>query len=854
MPRRRLIARPQDERREPVTNQPNQPPVPAAPPGDGVVNVSWQGDTLVIVERLDGELLIRQRAAEYSCFVRGDLPEEAKRIIRNHPAVKGMKDEGEWTRVYWRSKYERKDLCSALAADGVETFEGDVNPVRRYCTDTTFKRAPLRIAFLDIETDSRVPPRLAAEGQARILAWSIVNEQCKVEAAGLLDEDSKVGERKLLRLMLSALEKFDLVVAWNGDHFDFPAIRARAQQCNIPAVWDRWLWLDQMDLFKRMNNMAAESGEEKTSYALQAIATALLGEGKDDFDASKTWEAWEAGGEERDTMFRYCQKDTILQARIELKVGYIGLLSTLAETCNVFPDSRGMNPTIQAEGFLLSLGAAKGYRFPTSFPHYGGDGEAPFKGAYVMEPKCKGITKNVHVGDFASLYPSIIVTWNMSPETLVAGEEHDELLRLVDSGVAPSQLTGFSYAPLTQRFFRTGAEGILPHAVKEVMRLRKAWNDEKAHHPPGSPAWVEANRKSTAYKIAANSFYGVIGSPSSRFFSRFVAESTTQCGAWLIHTTIDDAEARCGMKAVYGDTDSLFIAGCTRAEFERFTDECNHDLYPDKLKALGCTENLIKLAYEKEFERVVFTAAKKYVGRFVHYKGKDADATSKPEVKGLEYKRGDSIRMARQLQSDVVDLLVGMVGGGCEDPEEFATIAARWQSKVLYGEVTLDELKLAKGLNRPLNEYARKRKANGEWAKQLPHVELARKLYELGYDISEGTKIVYFIYDASGPEVEYRIAEEWDGTFDRFETWEKSVWPPTERLLAAAFPDTDWRGRFGKVRPKVAKAPSKRAKAPAVQGEPPEVEVPKSAPEPAVEPPRAEGGARRLIRRLKAAQ
>lgn len=780
----------------------NQNHVSGGTSARGLLNVAWHKDNIVIVERTDEGVVVRERRAEYSCFIRNDIDDHTKRLIRNHRAVLGFKEEGDWCRVLWRSTREREQLCEMLEQDGVQTFEGDINPVRRFMTETDLPHAAPRVAFLDLETDSRTGVRKAAAGNARILCWAVVDAETGKKYVDVLEENTDVAERALLQKMFKVLEQFDLVAAWNGDHFDFPVIQARSLRRRVKVNFDRWLWLDHMDIFIRMNTMAAESGDEKQSYALQAIATAILGEGKDDFDSSKTWEAWVAGGAERRKLVRYCVKDTDLLRRIENENGYIGLLLTLAETCNVFADTRGANPTIQAEGFLLKLAKQKNYKFPSNFNR----GWAPkFKGAYVMEPQAKGIVKNVHVGDFASLYPSIIVTWNMSPETVV--EDEEELRQLNEQGLAPDD-GSFSLAPLTGKWFRTDVQGILPQAVLEVMRLRKHWNELKATFPPGSVDWVRANRKATAYKIAANSFYGVVGSPMSRFFNRDVAESVTQAGAWLILETIKVAEKR-GMSAIYGDTDSLFIAGCTRTEFEVFVAWANESLYPILLKDQGCKENLIKLAYEKEFERVIFTAAKKYCGRYVHFKGTMADETSKPEVKGLEYKRGDSIRLARQFQAEVVDLLVGMVNGGNEDPYMFQQVAERWRDRVLSGELELDDVAVSKSLSKRLNEYSRKRKKDGTWAKQLPHIELARKLEERGEEPTEGTKISYFVFDASTKgDVEYRMASEWDGTCDRFEVWEKFAWPPTFRLLQAAFPGVSWT-QYSKVRPKRPRAARK---------------------------------------------
>lgn len=796
---RRLVIRGQKEHQVQSNGKPNDlqsqtTPAPDVPPVHGLLNVVQNKDNIIIVERNGDDVIVRERAAEFSCFIRNDIDDETKRKIRNHRAVKGMLEEGDWIRILWRSSFEREDLCKKLEADGVRTYEGDVGAVRRFLTDSKIPHVVPRLCFYDIETDSRVPVRLAAEGKARILCWTVIGFDGKV-TVGVLDADTDVAERVLLQRLIKTLERYDQVASWNGDNFDFPATKARCVQRRISVNFDRWLWLDQMDLFIRMNTMAAESGEEKASYSLQAISMALLGVGKDDFDASKTYEAWAAGGEERQKLVRYNVTDVKRQRGIEEKTGYIALLQTLAETTNVFPDSRGMNPTIQAEGFLLRLGADRNYRFPSNFERGHSD---RFKGAYVMEPQGSGIIKNVHVGDFASLYPSIIVTWNMSPETLIEG---DDLVQVEGLGVP------YCRAPITGTCFLTDGEGILPHAVKEVMRLRKYWNDLKSTFPPGSNEWVSANRKATAYKIAANSFYGVIGSPMSRFFSRDVAEAVTQAGAWLIQETMAAAEART-MHSIYGDTDSLFIGNCTRTQFEVFVEWCNHDFYPVKLKECGCIENLIKLAYEKEFERIIFISAKKYVGRYVHFKGTMADASSKPEVKGLEYKRGDSIRVARNFQAEIIDLLVGMEHGGHEDTETFDEVIARWQSSILNDSLTIDDVSMAKRLNKPLNEYARKRTKDGGWAKQLPHIELARKMIERGEDVREGTKVTYFVYDASHKgDVEYRLKEEWDGNFDRYECWEKLTWPPTQRLLEAAFPGHPWDDQYGSVRPKAPRAP-----------------------------------------------
>ena len=507
--------------------------------GGDVINAYWQKTDLVLVvhdDDTDNGIRFKRLKAEHSCFVRREDLADADhflRMLNHHHAVRKAVWEGDWLRIVWQDRDALKHYCKLMhldvdekgnPKDPIPTYEGLVSPVLRHMVDNDLKPAQPRQVWVDIETDSRVPFSKAREGEARILCWVTDDGQGNV-TRGMLDEDTDRDEKRLLVELWDVLEHYDQVMAWNGDRFDFPIIKARSERVDLLRAsqreWRRWLWLDHLDLFRRMNMAAAESGDEKTSFALDAVATSLLGTGKHAFDASQTWEEWEAGGARRQALLDYCAQDTALMPQIEVKTGFIMLLQTVADTCGTFPDTRGSNPGVQVEGFLARLAHERGHKFPTVLKLRMGD---PYEGAYVLHPdKNAGIHRDVHVADFASLYPTIIVTWNMSPETIV--EEPGRLL--------------VAHSPLTKKNFLTGSPGILPDAVKQLMSLRKKWNDLKGQLPPGTEAWKDADRRSAAYKITANSFYGVVGAPTSRHYDRDVAESVTQCGKWLILETLD---------------------------------------------------------------------------------------------------------------------------------------------------------------------------------------------------------------------------------------------------------------------------------------------------------------------------
>lgn len=785
-----------------------------------VVNAYWRGNTLTTVHHDgDGQAYLVEHPADHSFFLRtidAKAKPDSLRMCRDSRFCLGITDEGAWTRIRWR--YDRPDPKQPAAHVRVAkfftdtyklpTFEADVGPVRRWVVEhESIEIGRPRRCYLDIEADSRVP--FSQKTKARILAWVVVGEGDGSDMqAGILDADDDAAERVLLQSLWAALRGYDQVVSWNGDRYDFPMILARSERVGLTGEHRRWLMLDHLQLYRRMSSSAAESGEEKQSMSLEAVSRSVLGRGKHEgMSGAQSWEAWQSN---RGLLLDYCAIDTHLMREIEAATGYIELLQTLCEATHTFPDTYGLQPMGQVETFLMRLGHKRGMHFPTRFRAEEYD---RFEGAFVMPPTCQGVVTDVHVADFARLYPSIILSWNMSPETYrpeIRLKESDDVrpaylahLPLREFPIPP----GHAAAALTDAVFANEPRGILSEALDEMLRLRSYWNKAKAAEPPGTDAWKTADRRSSAYKIAANSFYGVVGSPFSRFYMREVAESVAQSGVWLIKSTIAAAKDK-GLSVIYGDTDSLFVTGCTREAFGQFVRWCNSDLYPGMLRERGCTRNEVLLDFEKGFDRLVMVSAKRYVARYSHYKGTAARGDSKPEVKGLEWKRGDVSRLTRDLQGEVIRLL--MSGETPPLPESFAPLLDAWRTRILEGELELADVMVSKRLAKPLAEYVRRVNKDGSFAKEPPHVRVARGMKAKGQDVGEGTKIEYIVLD--GVEMEVIPAAEWTGAVDRFYMWESLIFPPTARLLAAAYPTHDWT-TWERVRP-VKPRPVKEVTAP----------------------------------------
>jgi DNA polymerase elongation subunit (family B) len=231
------------------------------------------------------------------------------------------------------------------------------------------------------------------------------------------------------------------------------------------------------------------------------------------------------------------------------------------------------------------------------------------------------------------------------------------------------------------------------------------------------------------------------------------------------------------MKPVYSDTDSCFIVGATKEEFRAFVDKCNTEIYPKLLAAYGCTNSRVKLDTDKQLEFVVFTAKKRYAGRFA--------GSGKPAIKGLEYMRGDVCKLAANLQKAVVDLFVT----GNFEPEDYHIVITEHRNRILHDELPLELISLAEALSKDVDEYD----------VTSPAVTVAKILRDRG-ESTDG-KLAYVVIDGSVSPMKVIPVSDFTGVFDRAWLWESACWPATERFLEAAFPDHDWKP-WAKVRVK----------------------------------------------------
>lgn len=774
---------------------------------------AWLRGRYVLFGQRDGdEFRVRRVPARYTFFVTG-LDDSDRADLGRDPRVFSVKVEGVHTRVECREWWGRKEIVEILdsraqaTGSDVRILEADVHPIRRLLSDTPSLEISdsFRLGFFDLEMDSSKTFPQQVGGKARLLSYAIEDSHGE-KWSEVLETDSDTAERKMWWRFFETCKRFDVLLAWNGDDYDFKILDKRPQTLGLVVDLGRWNLLDMMQNFKKYNMSSDDGGEAKTSFALDHVAQYLLGEGKMDFDSSKTREAWDAGGEQRIKLRVYNEDDASKLRRIEEKTGLVAMQIAVCEICRLFPDSRSIKATQQADGFLLALGSEHGYRWATRWRFDEDNAPEKFDGAYVMPPRRLGVVDNVHVCDFSGLYPSIMRTWNMSPDTKWRG----------GSDPPPSD-EPWCQIPNRPTYFRSDKPGMIKIALDRIVAKRAEYQAAMKRETPGSPAHARAKRLQGAFKIVANCFYGVTGSHYSRYYDPEIAEGVTQTGKWLLENVIEEADQR-GLDAFYGDTDSVFIAGDSD-EMRKLVQYMNED-WSRRVAPWSVDRHFIDLDFEKTFKRIVLMSAKRYVGKFSMYKGKPAPDDMAPEVKGLEFKRGDTIRLAREMQREVVDVL--LQGEDIPAPRIVRGIVDKWRSRLLHEPLAIEDVTITQSLSKPIDDYTRGyttnfctapecghdfKRVDATSPKKCPkcktprpverapvHVKVARLIRERGEQIGEGARVAYVVVGqgagglrgipASDPDALARV--------DRGYYWEKRVFPATGRVLEKVWPSEHW--------------------------------------------------------------
>jgi DNA polymerase-2 len=439
-------------------------------------------------------------------------------------------------------------------------------------------------------------------------------------------------------------------------------------------------------------------------YSLETVAEAVLGSGKEIEirpGENRLQAILRLYREDPLAFCRYCLRDARLVSEILEKTGLFDLSLRRCLLTGVAPDRVWTSISTFEHIYIESL-----HRRGLLAPSRGVD-SAPLTrapGGAILTPR-PGLYDNVRVFDFRSLYPSIIRTLNIDPLSYLPPARA--------AGLPAAERKRLITAPNGAHFQRRRA--ILPEILDRFFASREEANkrgDEVA---------------SFVYKIIMNSFYGVLAAPGCRFAITDVAGAITSFGQYIL-TWCKSYLEQAGYSVLYGDTDSLFVAGPG-------SDPPPADLQLRVNKALkqSLEENYgvdsrLALENEKLYSRFFLPPLRPGTkdprrGRAKGYAGLLADESrpaaadglrSRLEIVGMEAVRRDWTDLAREFQVSLLELLFAG-----RETEAFVRLAAETVRSLYAGELD-GKLIYRKVLRKPISAYTRTTPPHVKAAALLP--------------------------------------------------------------------------------------------------------------------------------------
>jgi DNA polymerase elongation subunit (family B) len=567
-------------------------------------NVYGRGNYVYFRGIKDGKRVSQKIPFQPSLFVRSGKESKYK-------SLKGENLE----RIKFSSINEAKDFVKQYREVSNFPIFGNTNYSYQFISklfpgEIEFDMSQMKIYTIDIETSTEYgfpDPRTAQEDVLLITIQDFNTKQitsfgCKP----FLTEQHNVNyvlckdEFDLLRQFVDFIKSAypDIITGWNVQLFDIAYLSSRIQrvlgeralqECSPHGVIDQFEvpyakgrtqlafnWtgistLDYMDLYKKFSYKTLES------YALDFVATEELDKQKVKHNYGSFKEFYTKDWK---LFVEYNIVDVELVDQLEVKMKLINLILTMAydAKCN-FMD---IYSSVRTWDCIIYNALLKRNIIVHNPPPIDPASDRMIMGAFVKEPHPSKYDWVVSY-DATSLYPSIMMTFNMSPETLLDGQKYladDEksIEKLINKEVKTAQLKKDDITMVANgQCFRKDFKGILPELIEYYFGMRQKVKKQmleaqKRYSETGDEKFLEhvtsLNSKQMAAKILMNSLYGASGNVYFRFYDIRIAEGITMTGQYIIRYVAkklnEYLNKESGTKDVdfsfYSDTDSTYLS------------------------------------------------------------------------------------------------------------------------------------------------------------------------------------------------------------------------------------------------------------------------------------------------------
>lgn len=509
-------------------------------------------------------------------------------------------------------------------------------------------------------------------------------------------------EKDMLKSFLHWWKKtdFDVVTGWNVEFFDIPYLVNRIRNLigndwsNNLSPWGMLrertvkMWNKDQQLYDIIGMAVLDYQQlytkftytKQESYRLDHIAYVELGERKMDYSEYESLSDLCIQNPQK--FIEYNIRDVELITKLEEKMALIELAYAIAYDAKVNLEDAFTSVLLWdviIHNYMLSKNIVVNQTKK-------GDKDRQFEGAFVMDP-VTGIHDWVASFDVNSLYPSLIVQYNMSPETyrgmipnfksidnlLKHGESVSDIIDLAKKDNLAVAANGTCWDKTEK--------GIFPQLVEHMIEQRvffknKMTEAKKRKQVEGKSKQVEAdiskyNNLQMAKKIILNSLFGAVGNAYFRWYKLQFAEAITFSGQYSIRfigNAMDEYMKKLTGKKDYrfviaSDTDSIYLrlgplvelayeSDAPKEKVVDFLDKvCKQKLEPfidKKFQELADNTNAymqnLKMKRESIADRGIWTAKKRYIlnvwdNEGVRYKtpelkimGIEAVKSSTPEI------------------------------------------------------------------------------------------------------------------------------------------------------------------------------------------------------------------------------
>jgi len=458
----------------------------------------------------------------------------------------------------------------------IDAYEGDDEPSTGH-----------RVVCLDIETDVEDGFPNIQEGDKEITAIAIYDDVSKHETAMILDKDRLLqdsetagtsilsfdNEESLISHFITKMEEIQptIITGWNIGSFDMPYLYNRICRVMDKRVIQRLspIGTVYINKFSKELNIAGVSildyivlykkfiGRNESSYALGVIGKKVVNMDKITYKGSLN----DLYRSDIKKYIEYNLNDVRIVVALDEKLKFIDLARNICHTGHVPYEFFGMSSRYIEGAMLLYLRRQKlvSSNKPVNIEEEEGsnpsdeEDEEGFEGAYVKEP-IPGRYDWVFDLDLTSMYPNIMISLNISPETVVSKVENWNIEKYLKNEILEIKVAGENYtleefkSMMLEKKFSIASNGVIYSRDKVglIPSILIKWFDErkemrkKAKKFADEKNWEKYefyDQRQKVQKILLNSAYGVLGLPVFRFYNKDNASAVTLCGQDIIKTT-----------------------------------------------------------------------------------------------------------------------------------------------------------------------------------------------------------------------------------------------------------------------------------------------------------------------------